>query len=187
METQQHVCPWWLGYTFINPLRKYQHNPDKILSPHIKPGMQVLDYGCAMGYFSLHMARMVETEGKVHCVDIQRKMLTNLERRARKAGYSNIVSSMLVGENYEPEKLKEQIDFALLFAVVHEVPDQQKLLNEIYTMLKPGGKVLFAEPPGHVKTSEFEVSVAKALKAGLTISTEKPALKKLAVILTKAI
>jgi ubiquinone/menaquinone biosynthesis C-methylase UbiE len=185
METQQHICPWWLGYTFINPLRKYQHNPDKILAAHIKPGMHVLDYGCAMGYFSLHMARMVGETGKVHCVDIQVKMLKNLERRARKAGYSNIVSSLLVGENYAPKELKDKIDFALLFAVVHEVPDQQKLFNEIYTMLKPGGKVLFAEPPGHVKTGEFEVSVAKALHAGLTISDEKPALKKLAVILTK--
>ncbi|MBN1768546.1 MAG: class I SAM-dependent methyltransferase [Prolixibacteraceae bacterium] len=185
MEAQQRVCPWWLGYTFINPLRKYQHNPDEILAQHIKPGMQVLDYGCAMGYFSLHMARMVEETGKVHCVDIQTKMLKNLERRARKAGYSNIVSSMLVGENYEPQKLEKQIDFALLFAVVHEVPDQQQLFNEIYTMLKPGGKVLFAEPPGHVKPGEFEVSIAKALHTGLTISDEKPALKKLTVILTK--
>lgn len=185
MESQQNICPWWLGYTFINPLRKYQHNPDKILAPHIQPGMTVLDYGCAMGYFSLHMARMVGSKGIVHCVDIQKKMLSNLERRAQKKGYSDIVNSMLVGENYEPQKLKNQIDFALLFAVVHEVPDQQKLFNEVYTMLKPGGKVLFAEPPGHVKPGEFEISVAKALHAGLTISVEKPALKKLAVILAK--
>jgi ubiquinone/menaquinone biosynthesis C-methylase UbiE len=147
--------------------------------------MNVLDYGCAMGYFSLHMARMVGRKGTVHCVDIQKKMLSNLERRAHKKGYSNIVNSMLVGENYEPQKLKNQIDFALLFAVVHEVPDQQKLFNEVYTMLKPGGKVLFAEPPRHVKPSQFEISVAKALRAGLTISNEKPALKKLAVLLTK--
>ncbi|MDA3879713.1 MAG: class I SAM-dependent methyltransferase [Prolixibacteraceae bacterium] len=185
METQQRVCPWWLGYTFINPLRKYQHNPDKILAPHIKPGMQVLDYGCGMGYFSLHMARMVGENGKVYCVDIQPKMLKNLERRTRKAGYTDIVSSILVGENYEPQKLKNQIDFALLFAVVHEVPNQQKLFNEVYAMLKPGGKVLFAEPPGHVKPTEFEISVAKALNAGFTISEEKPSQKKLAVLFAK--
>ncbi len=52
-------------------------------------------------------------------------------------------------------------------------------------MLKPGGKVLFAEPSGHVKTGEFEISVAKALNAGLTISNEKKALKKLSVIFIK--
>ncbi|HKK81805.1 MAG TPA: methyltransferase domain-containing protein [Prolixibacteraceae bacterium] len=185
METQQHICPWWLGYTFINPLRKYQHNPDKILAPHIKPGMQVLDYGCAMGYFSLHMARMVGSEGKVHCVDIQDKMLNNLERRAHKKGYSDVINSMLVGEDYAPENLKNQIDFALLFAVVHEVPNQQKLFNDVYTMLKPDGKVLFAEPPGHVKPGDFEISIAKALNSGFIVSNEKPALKKLAVVLTK--
>lgn len=44
-----HVCPWWLGYTFIFPIRMYQHNPEKILGSHIKEGMTVMDYGCAMG------------------------------------------------------------------------------------------------------------------------------------------
>lgn len=187
METQKRICPWWLGYTLINPLRKYKHNPNKILAHHIKPGMTVLDYGCAMGYFSLNIARMLKGNGKVFCVDIQPRMLKNLERRARKAGYSNIVSSILIGDNYKPQKLENQIDFALLFAVAHEIPDQQQLFNEIYSMLKPGGKILFVEPAGHVKSVEFEISIAKALNAGLTLSEEKPAIKKLAVILTKSI
>jgi hypothetical protein len=51
-----HVCPWWLGYTFILPIRKYQHNPEQILGPHIKEGMTIMDYGSAMGYFSIPLA-----------------------------------------------------------------------------------------------------------------------------------
>ena len=69
-----HVCPYWIGYFLINPFRKYIHNPQEILGEYIKPGMKVIDYGCAMGYFSLPMAKMVGESGKVYGFDIQDKM-----------------------------------------------------------------------------------------------------------------
>ena len=70
-----HVCPWWLCYSFDNPLRRLIHNPQRILSPYIKQGMTVLDAGCGMGYFSIGMAKMVGDSGKVIAVDLQQKML----------------------------------------------------------------------------------------------------------------
>lgn len=30
----KRVCPWWLGYWLLNPLRRLIHNPDKILAPY---------------------------------------------------------------------------------------------------------------------------------------------------------
>lgn len=182
---QQHVCPVWLGYTFITPLRKYQHNPQTILGPHIKRGMNILDYGCAMGYFSMYLARMTGTEGKVYCVDIQQKMLDHLMKRATNRDLEQIIVPLLVGEEYDPKELADQIDFALLFAVVHEVPDKIALFNDVYCMLKSGGKVLFAEPKGHVSFENFEESLDIARKAGFRVSLEKPALKGLAVFLVK--
>jgi 2-polyprenyl-3-methyl-5-hydroxy-6-metoxy-1,4-benzoquinol methylase len=167
--TQQRVCPWWLGYTFILPFRKYQHNPDKIVGPYVKTGAQVMDYGCAMGYFSIPMAKITGKSGKVYCVDIQQKMLENLNRRAIKYQVDNIVKPLLINESYKPETLASQLDFVLLFAVVHEVPDQQKLFNEISMMLKTGGKVMFAEPKGHVKPGEFNHSIELARNAGLQV------------------
>ena len=45
-----HVCPWWAAwFTINNPLRRLAHNPQRILSPYLKPGMTVLDVGCGMG------------------------------------------------------------------------------------------------------------------------------------------
>ena len=43
-----------------------------------------------------------------------------------------------------------QADFALAFMMVHEVPDQRRLLGEIQACLKPDGKLLVAEPKIHV-------------------------------------
>jgi ubiquinone/menaquinone biosynthesis C-methylase UbiE len=186
MENQNnHVCPWWMGYLLLIPIRKFSHNPEKILRPHIHEGMNVLDYGSAMGYFSLPLATMIGDKGIVFCVDIQEKMLDKLQKRAEKAGTGHIIKPLLIGKNYHPEKLKEQIDFTLLFAVVHEVPDKKNLFSEIFTMSKPGAKVLFAEPKGHVSNEDFERSIQIAEAAGFKRSAEKPMQKGLSVLLVK--
>jgi 2-polyprenyl-3-methyl-5-hydroxy-6-metoxy-1,4-benzoquinol methylase len=75
----KHVCPVWVGYLLSSPIRKLFQDPDKILGPYIKEGMTVLDFGCAMGFFSLPAARMVGSNGKVICIDIQKGMIEKLE------------------------------------------------------------------------------------------------------------
>jgi ubiquinone/menaquinone biosynthesis C-methylase UbiE len=182
---KQHVCPWWLGYVLINPLRKFRHNPQKILTCHIKRGMTVMDFGPGMGYFSIPLAQMTGTEGKVYCVDIQEKMLTKLQKRAVKYGVGDIIKPLLVGKDYNPGELPGKLDFVLLFAVLHEVPDKAGLFKDIYSMLKKGSKVLFAEPKGHVSPDDFQASLNIARNAGFIILDEKPMEKGISAFLLK--
>lgn len=184
-QNNNRVCPWWMGYLLIIPIRKFGHNPDKILGPHIKEGMNILDFGCAMGYFSIPLARMTGIKGNVYCVDIQEKMLEKLQTRANKAGVGQIIKPCLVGKTYHPEELQNKIDFAMLFAVAHEVSNKEKLFIDLHSMVKPGGKVLFAEPKGHVTAEEFEKSLQLAKSAGFKISEDKPMRKGLSAFLLK--
>jgi ubiquinone/menaquinone biosynthesis C-methylase UbiE len=184
METE-HICPVWVAYTFLLPIRKLQHNPKKILGQYIKEGMTAMDYGCAMGYFSIPMAKMTGPEGIVYCVDIQEKMLAGLHKRAVKHNVSGTVKLLEVGKNYDPDELKGKLDFVLLFFVVHEVPDKKQLFSDLYKILKPGAKILFAEPKGHVKLKDFEKSLQMAKEAGLKVSDEKPIRKGLCALLVK--
>ena len=78
----KHVCPRWLGYFLLCPLRRLGQKPEKILAPFVSEGMTALDIGPGMGYFSLPMAQMVGPGGKVLCVDVQEKMLRSLGSRA---------------------------------------------------------------------------------------------------------
>jgi 2-polyprenyl-3-methyl-5-hydroxy-6-metoxy-1,4-benzoquinol methylase len=181
----QNVCPWWMGYTLLIPIRKFQHDPYKILGPHIKQGMTVMDFGSAMGYFSIPMAKMTGSAGTVYCVDIQEKMLDKLKKRAVSHGVSSVVQPLLVGKDYNPSELKEKLDVVLLFMVAHEVPDQVKLFKELYSMLKPGGKTIFVEPKGHVKSAEFQKSIQWARAAGFKVLDEKPLKKGLGAYLVK--
>ena len=81
---KHHICPWWLAYTFDNPLRHLLHRPAKIFAGLVQPGMTVADIGCGMGYFTLALAEIVGDAGKVIAVDVQHQMLDIMQRRAAK-------------------------------------------------------------------------------------------------------
>ncbi len=79
------VCPRWVGYLLISPLRRLLYHPEEILRPFVTIGMAVLDVGSAMGFFKPPLAKIVGPSGKVVSVDVQEKMLQSLQKRALKA------------------------------------------------------------------------------------------------------
>lgn len=160
----KHVCPWWLAYTFDNPLRRLFHKPKQIFPPYLKEGMTAVDLGCGMGYFSIGMAYIVGDTGKIIAVDLQQKMLDILMKRAAKAGVANHINAILCMD--DDIKMKEKVDFALAFWMVHETPDQNKFLNQIYSVMKHEGKLLIAEPKMHVTRKEFNTTLTVAKKTG---------------------
>lgn len=181
-----HVCPVWVGYLLISPLRKLSQNPVKILSPFVKEGMQVLDIGCAMGFFSLPMARMVGPDGRVICVDLQPRMISSLEKRAGKAGLKDRIDVRVCEEKkLGLHDLAGRIDFALAFAVVHEVPDSALFFNEVYESLKPTGTVLVAETKGHVSKKDFDLTISAAERSGFSVSGSPKIRKSHSVVLKK--
>ncbi|MFH2000285.1 MAG: methyltransferase domain-containing protein [Planctomycetota bacterium] len=173
-----HVCPVWVGYLLASPIRKIFQDPRKILIPHVAPGMIALDIGCAMGFFSLPLARLVGPTGRVICVDLQQKMLDACLRRARRKKLdSRIETRLCTSGSLGINDLAGRIDFALAFAVVHETADPSRLFFEIHVALKPGSRVLVAEPKGHVSKKSFEKSIAKAEACGFDL-VESPAISR---------
>jgi SAM-dependent methyltransferase len=163
-----HVCPWWLGWLLASPIRKLVHDPVRILAPHVREGMTVLEPGPGVGFFTLELARRVGPAGRVIAVDVQPRMLAGLRRRAERAGLGErIVTRLAAKDSLGTADLAGAVDLVLAFAVVHEVPDAARFFTEIRETLAPGGKVLVAEPSGHVRPVEFEASLAAAARAGL--------------------
>lgn len=169
-----HVCPWWIGFFLLSPLRKIRQNPDRILGPLVRAGMTVLEIGPGMGFFSIPLARIVGERGRVVCVDMQEKMLSVLKRRAAKAGVSPRIESRLCGpDSLGIDDLDGAVDFALIFAMVHEVPDRAGLFRQVWKSLKPGGTALFAEPRGHESARGFNESLDIASSCGFGMG-DKP-------------
>jgi ubiquinone/menaquinone biosynthesis C-methylase UbiE len=166
----KHVCPWYIGYLLVSPLRRLFLNPEKILSPYVRSGMTVLEVGPGMGFFTLPLAKLVGETGQIICVDVQEKMLKNLRKRVDNAGLLwRIETRLCVDSALQIDDLKEKIDFVLAFAVVHEVPDAKKLFTEIFNTLKNGGVLLFSEPVGHVTREEFDITLSIAQSVGFQI------------------
>jgi len=173
-----HVCPWWLGYFLASPLRRLVENPDKLLGGLITPGMTVLDVGCAMGFFTLPVARMVGSSGRVIAVDIQPKMISALRRRARRCGLLDRIETHIgteqgLGLSY----LEGKVDLVLAIHMVHEVPDRDRLMSELSRAVKSTGRMLVVEPKGHVNADEFAETVAAAERAGFR-AIDGPAVKR---------
>jgi ubiquinone/menaquinone biosynthesis C-methylase UbiE/predicted acetyltransferase len=164
------VCPVWIGYLHASPLRKLLQNPGKMLAPYVKESMKVLDVGCAMGFFSLPLARMVGSKGKVVCVDVQKRMIESLQKRAERAGLSHRIETRVCDQNsLGLDDFAGEIDFALAAAVVHEVPDASDFFSEIYDTIAQHGKFLVVEPKGHVSERDFEMSISLAEQNGFKI------------------
>jgi ubiquinone/menaquinone biosynthesis C-methylase UbiE len=155
-----HVCPWWMAYSFDNPLRRIFHNPDKIFSRFILKGQTVLDIGCGMGYFTLEMANLVGSSGKVIAVDIQDKMLAITDKRLMDKGLDKRVQ--IHKSSPDCIGIKEPIDFVLAFWMVHEVSNKESFLIEIRNLLKTNGRFLIVEPRLHVSESYFAATIKLA-------------------------
>lgn len=160
----KHVCPWWMAYTFDNPLRRIFHRPEEMFTPYLQEGMTAIDLGCGMGYFSIGMAKLVGETGKVISVDLQQKMLDTLKKRAEKAGVANRITTFLCDDDNIGSH--EGVDFALAFWMAHETPDEMNFLTQVHALLKKSGKLLLAEPKLHVTGAEFKKTLSSAQKVG---------------------
>lgn len=161
----RHICPVEKAGLLDNIYRKWLQNPYKILKPHIRDGMTVLDVGCGPGFFTIPLAQLVGKTGRVIAVDLQKEMLQVVKKKIIASQYEERIilhhcDTNMVG-------ITEPVDFVLLFYVVHEIPNKAEFFNEIAQILHPTGHVLLVEPWFHVSKLAFERILGTAQEAGL--------------------
>ena len=98
----------------------------------------VAEFGCGYGTFTIPAARMVR--GTVHAIDIDAAMVAATRQAADQQGVQNVNTIlrdfMAAGTGLEAES----VDYTMLFNILH-VEHPQKLLQEAWRILKPGGRV----------------------------------------------
>jgi ubiquinone/menaquinone biosynthesis C-methylase UbiE len=138
-----------------------------------------------MGFFSLPMAELVGPSGRVICVDLQERMINSLRKRALRAGLADRIETRVCSaSSLGTQDLEGKVDFVLAFAMVHEVPDAAGLLTQLGDVLAPGGRLLIAEPRGHVSEEALEETIAAAERAGLSV-IDRPNIKRSRAVLVE--
>jgi len=164
-DERNRVCPVELANSLDNKIRRWLQNPQKILSPFVKEGMKVLDVGCGPGFFSVELAKMVGTNGKVYAVDLQEGMLQKLQNKIRGTSLEKVIQ--LIKCEKDKIVIPENVGFILAFYMVHEVPDKDRLFATLKNFLNDRGELLIVEPKlFHVSEKEFASTIEKAEAAG---------------------
>jgi ubiquinone/menaquinone biosynthesis C-methylase UbiE len=169
--------------------RRFLYRPDNLAERYVKPGSRILDFGCGPGFFTRGFALRVGDKGSVIAVDIQEDMLRILREKMEVEGLMPRIMTHLCAAPDTiglPKEFEGTIDAAFAIFVVHEVPDPQKLFQEISSLLAPEGLFFYAEPPFVVSGSEFRANLTKAETAGLKVMEKRFFFVNRAAVLRKA-
>jgi ubiquinone/menaquinone biosynthesis C-methylase UbiE len=164
-----HVCSHRHAFSLNNFLRRLLQPPEKIVGPYIKPGDTVVDLGCGPGFFTVPMAKMAGSSGRVIAVDLQSEMLDIVAKKLRNTSLASRVELHRCRQSSLDLDKNIQANFVLAYYMVHETPDQSNFFHEVMRILGSKGRLLVVEPPFHVSKSAFEMYLKYAEDAGLTL------------------
>jgi ubiquinone/menaquinone biosynthesis C-methylase UbiE len=126
--------------SFYFRIRDFFSSPVKILQRiGIHPGSYVLDYGCGSGSYSIPAAELVGPKGKVYAADIHTLAIHEVQKKASIRKHSNI-HTILTDSN--TQLASDSIDVILLFYVLHDFKNPDKIIKELDRVLKPTGRLV---------------------------------------------
>ncbi len=141
----------------------------------LKPGMTLVDVGCAEGFFAILAAKLVGEKGRVLAIDINEDFVKQLIKNAKREGLTNIVAR--VGRAEESVLCDSCADFVFFGIDLHDMEDPVRALVNARKMLKPSGRLIDLDwkkepmevgPPLEVRFSAGEASTL-ILHAGFLI------------------
>lgn len=145
------------AYGFLNTLDRlraveaerdqWQRPSDVLRALDLRRGNRVVDLGSGAGYFTLKVAPIVGSPGKVTAVDVRKFSLFFLRVRAFLRNEHNV--EVIVGDQDDPHLPSGNADSVLICNTYHEFRNRQSMLDHTFKALRPGGRLVIVdrEPP----------------------------------------
>ena len=126
----------------------YLLDPEFILNrARIAEGNRVADLGCgSSGHFVFPASQKVGGKGRVFAVDILKKTLEVIKKRAEQENINNIETVWSDLEVYKGADIEsESLDVALLINTLFQSSNKPAILREVARLLKKNGRLLVVE------------------------------------------
>lgn len=140
----QKPMPWFafkVMKTIVHVGKMFRNIEDEISFAGINSGDYILDFGCGLGLNTIPAAQKVENQGRVFALDITPESIKIINEKARKNKLENITT--ILSDSNDIKLDDEIIDIVYLHNTLPLVRDKEKVLNEIYRVLKNGGKLSY--------------------------------------------
>jgi arsenite methyltransferase len=106
-------------------------------------GSTVVDIGCGAGTDLLLAANAVGPQGRAIGVDMTDSMIRKAEAAATETGMSNV--EIRRGDALELPVESASADVVISNGVLNLAPDKRRVFSEVFRVLRPGGRFLYAD------------------------------------------
>ncbi len=121
------------GATLVGPIRQ-----SAIEMLNLQPGNNVLDIACGTGINFDLILKAIGEEGRLIGIDMSPDMLAKAQGKIEREGWTNVT---LIESSIENAKIPIKVD-ALLFSFTHDVLCSKPALENVFSHLKQGGRVV---------------------------------------------
>jgi len=126
----------------------------------IRTGDTVLDFGCGAGFDLFVASRLVGESGRICGVDLTEEMVKLAKDNLSRAHLSDIEIRKVDSENIP--YAENTFDVVISNGVINLCPDKSLCFGELYRVLRPGGRIQFADV---VLESELPSNLSGSLEA----------------------
>jgi len=126
----------------------------------VQPGSSVLDIGSGAGFDLYVASRLAGESGRACGIDLTREMVDLARRNLAASGMNNIAVTLVSSE--EIPYSDNTFDTVISNGVINLSPCKQELFQEIFRVLKNGGRLQFADV---VLEKELPGTLAGSLEA----------------------
>lgn len=109
----------------------------------VAAGATVVDIGCGAGTDLLLAARAAGPGGRAIGVDMTQSMLRKAGAAAEEAGLANV--ELRQGDALELPVESGSADLVISNGVLNLAPDKRRAYSEVFRVLRPGGRFLYAD------------------------------------------